>query len=393
MWRRLEGDGVVRHGAAQLLLWSAFYYQLPALLPHMADNGLDVGVLSAAITAAILVWALLIPVAGRLVDRGHGVTMMRFGGGLGVALLVTMSIVPTPLVPLVIAGLGMPMAATLYDPCFAILLRARALVANRAITKVTLVAGFATLLSFPVVLLISSFWPWQGVVLVFSGIAAVGVWAIPDMESGRPITPQSETRDRQTWKWKGIADVALIALPFGLAMFSHAALLFLLPLALLNMDAANGWALYLPTVLGPAQIAGRLLWQRFAHQNNPNGAASILFVLFLLPPFMLLSVQSHWMGVLLALLVQGGLYGIHTVLRPLVAAAALPAESLGQTIGVIAMVGLLMMAAAPGLGGMLLQNVGYMGLIVSLLAINAIALGLALLAQFGSRGRGAWIRS
>lgn len=386
----LDSDAVARHGVAQLLLWSAFYYLLPALLPHMVAGGADVGVLSIAITAAVLVWAVLTPLAGRFVDRGHGVAMMRCGGALGALLLAAMPIAPTSLRPIVIAGLGVSMAATLYDPCFAILLRTPRIDANAAITKVTLIAGLATLLTFPAVMLISAAWPWQGVALSFSAIAMLGVIAIPDLGAGRPIAVPARSDGTPAG---GVLEVALVAIPFGLAMFSHATLLFLLPLALLRLDSANGWALYLPTVLGPAQIAGRLLWRRYAPADNPKAAASVLFVLLLIPPLLLLAVQSHWGGVLLALLLQGGLYGVHTVLRPLVAATVLPAGGLGQAIGTIAMIGLLMMAAGPALGGLLWQNVGYDGLIGMLLVVNAAAFGGALILQFVPRGRAAWTRS
>lgn len=385
-------DAVTRHGGAQLLLWSAFYYQLPALLPLMRDAGLSLNGLTGAITIAVLVWAALIPVGGRLVDKGHGIAMMRIGGALGVGLMVLMTVVPHGALPLVIVALGVPMAATLYDPCFAIMLRTTGLDASRAITTVTLIAGLATLLTFPLVMLVATIWPWQGVVLVFAAIAFLGVASIPGSGNDKALARvdvSSAVRPPHRTK----INVALIAVPFGLAMFSHAALLFLLPLALLQISVENGWALYLPAILGPAQIAGRMLWRQMAPRSKPRGAARVMFVLFLLPPLVLLVAPSHWMGVLLALLVQGGLYGVHTVLRPLVAAAVLPKSSLGQTLGSVATIGLLMMAVAPALGGVVMQNLGYQGLIVSLLAVNLTALGVAVFGQFESQGRARWTQS
>lgn len=385
-------DAVTRHGSAQLLLWSAFYYLLPALLPHMSDNGLLLNDLTGAITIAALVWAALIPVAGRLVDRGHGIAMMRIGGVIGVGLLVLMTLVPYAALPLVIAALGVPMAATLYDPCFAILLRTTGLDARRAITTVTLIAGLATLLTFPLVMLVATIWPWQGVVLVFAVIASLGVASIPDGgndTASNPVDVSSPVRSPLRTRM----NLVLIAVPFGLAMFSHAALLFLLPLALLKINGENSWALYLPAILGPAQIAGRALWRRMALRGKPKGAASVMFALFLLPPMILLVSPSHWAGVLLALLIQGGLYGIHTVLRPLVAASVLPMSSLGQTLGSVATIGLLMMAAAPALGGVVMQNLGFQGLIASLLAVNLAALGVAVFGKFELQGRARWTPS
>ena len=85
--------------------------------------------------------------------------------------------------------------------------------------------------------------------------------------------------------------------------------------------------------------------------------------------------------------------GRRHVLRPLVAAAVLPKSSLGQTLGSVATIGLLMMAVAPALGGVVMQNLGYQGLIVSLLAVNLTALGVAVIGKFESQGRARWTQS
>lgn len=122
----------LRHGVAQLLLWSAFYYLLPALLPLLRAEGVPTEAVSAAISGALLLWALTLPVAGSLVDKGHGVLLMRGGGLLGCLLMVLALVLPrqVALVPIVL--LGFTMASTLYDPCFALLLRTRGLDASGA---------------------------------------------------------------------------------------------------------------------------------------------------------------------------------------------------------------------------------------------------------------------
>lgn len=379
---------VLRHGLAQLLLWSGLYYQLPALLPHMPGDGLELAHLSSSITVAIVIWAALVPWAGRVVDMGRGTAMMRLGGGLGALLLLAITVAPAPVVPVLIAALGVPMAATLYDPCFAILLRTPGLDGSRAVTVVTLVAGLATLLTFPLAMGLAALWDWRAVMMVFAALVLVGVATIPSHEEREVTPPRAANDDTAPVAWLAIA---IIALPFGLVMFSHAAILFLLPVALADQGVAS-WALYLPAVLGPAQIAGRLLWHRLSPHSRPGPAASILFALLLIPPVLLLLSGAHWPLVLVALLIQGALYGIHTVLRPVVAAAALHRATLGRDLGIIATVGLLMMAAAPALGTLVQQAAGYQGLIGTLLVVNLAALALSVLGLRITTKEGAWAR-
>ena len=77
---------------------------------------------------------------------------------------------------LVWALLGLCMSGALYEPCFALITRARGADAKRSIVFVTLVAGFAGTVSFPVAHSLAQAFGWRVAVLCF-GLTAIVVVA------------------------------------------------------------------------------------------------------------------------------------------------------------------------------------------------------------------------
>ena len=99
-------------------------------------NALSLGLLAAGAAA---------PWAGAVIDREGGRRLMSAGSLLASLLLVAWAWVDSqPAFYAIWVGLGFCQAATLYEPAFAVLNRQLHDGADRAIVKVTLVAGFAS---------------------------------------------------------------------------------------------------------------------------------------------------------------------------------------------------------------------------------------------------------
>ena len=76
----------------QGLVWAGMFYSFPALLPHWERGlGWSKTSLSGAFTLALLLSALMAPAAGRLIDRGHGPTLLGMSALLGAFLLLALS--------------------------------------------------------------------------------------------------------------------------------------------------------------------------------------------------------------------------------------------------------------------------------------------------------------
>ena len=377
---------VARHAIAQLLLWSSFYYLLPAILPLMAEEtGWSAVALSVAISAGFFLWAILSPVAGHVVDRGRATVSMRLAAVLGAGLLTvaaTASHIWIASGALVL--LGAAMAMTLYDPCFSVMVRRYGAKAGQAITTVTLIAGFATLLTFPAVAALGALeLGWRGTLVVFALAALLGGAILPRDETSSPRFSKPALSPAAS----GTGRVLMIGVAFALIMFGHGLLLFQLPAQLLR-EGSQEQILMLPMVLGPAQIAGRLVWELALQTRVQLETAALgLFALMLLPP-LILFLDASPVFALGALLLQGAGYGVHTILRPLLAAQWLPAEGFARRLGVIAMIGLLMMAAAPTAGAWIAAEHGFAGVLTLVMTACLAGLGVLLGLVATSKQRG-----
>ncbi len=121
---------------AQLLIWACIYYSFPALLLHWEQSlGWSRANLTAAITLAVFISACFSPVYGRLIDSGRGAVMMAGASLLGGACMILLALVEQLWQFYLLWGIiGMCMAGSMYEPCFALITRARGADARRAIT-------------------------------------------------------------------------------------------------------------------------------------------------------------------------------------------------------------------------------------------------------------------
>src|SRR3546814_7438673 len=110
---------------AGTLVWAGVFSIFPALIAHWeADLGWSKTTVSGAFTAALVTSALCAPLAGRMIDAGHGRRLLIAGATVAGVLigLVGLASQPWQFYALWI-GLGACMALCLYEPCFAFLTR------------------------------------------------------------------------------------------------------------------------------------------------------------------------------------------------------------------------------------------------------------------------------
>jgi MFS family permease len=142
---------VVPLGLAQTLAWASSYY-LPAMLaaPMARDLGIATPTVFAAFSVALVVSACVGPWSGRLIDR-HGGRPVLIGTSLlfaaGLAALGMADSVTTLFAAWAVMGHGM--GSGLYEAAFAALVRLYGHGARNAITGITLIAGFASTVGWP----------------------------------------------------------------------------------------------------------------------------------------------------------------------------------------------------------------------------------------------------
>jgi MFS family permease len=131
--------------------WGIVYYSFSVfLVPMETELGASRAQLSFAFSLALLVSGFAAIPAGRWVDR-HGARALMTAGSLAAASLVWAwsSTQTVSGLYLIFGGLGLAMAAVLYDPAFAVLTTWFSRRRRRALTFLTLVAGLASTIFVP----------------------------------------------------------------------------------------------------------------------------------------------------------------------------------------------------------------------------------------------------
>ncbi|MCV0440888.1 MAG: MFS transporter [Hydrogenophaga sp.] len=274
---------VLRLGAAQTLAWGSTYY-LPAMLAKPMAQGMGVPEFHvwAAFSAAMLLSAALGPFAGRAIDRWGGRPVL-----VGTSLLLAAGLAALSLaqgtIGLALAWLliGVAMGGGLYEAAFATLVRLQGTGARASITGITLIAGFASTVSWPLSAWLEADFGWRGACLGWAGLhlllglplnasipragAAVAPSRLAQAEPSSASGESTPTPPPYT-AW-------VLAYVFASTWFVSTAMASHLPQLLVASGATLAGAVAIGALVGPAQVAGRLLEFGFLRRLHPLLAA------------------------------------------------------------------------------------------------------------------------
>jgi MFS family permease len=386
------GAAVWLLAVGQTLIYAGSYYAFPALLPDLeAATGWSKAELALGPTLAFLIMASLTVVTGRLVDRGLGGEMLVWGPVLAALGVAGLALATTPLVWLAAwALIGVAQAGCVYETLFAFLIRRMGEGARAAITRVTLVAGFAGTLAFPLGHLVGDRFGGQGAMWVFAGVTLL---AVPcNLWSVRSLRRRERVELAPAPPGNGALKVALrrpafwaIAVCFGLFGLNHGILITYVLELFADRGAAAGMAATAAACIGPSQVAGRLIFM-LGEARIGNRRATLLALGSVVLAGVLLWLAGAAPGLIfLFALGQGAGMGVMSILRPLLIAEILGRKGFGSISGAVAMAPILASAAAPALGALMLTLGGPVAVYAGCLAM-AVA-GWVIAAILLRRGR------
>lgn len=257
-------------GTAQTLAWASSYY-LPAMLadPMARDLGVSTPTVYAAFSAALVASALIGPWAGLAIDR-HGGRMVLAGTSLLFALGLGMLGAAQGPWTMVAAWLvmGVAMGAGLYEAAFSSLVRLYGHHARGAITGITLIAGFASTVGWPLSAWMETLFGWRGACLGWAALhlmigLPLNAW-LPKAVAAKTPGPDAPAAQQEGSPPaarpgpQGLA-TALLAFVFAATWFISTAMATHLPRMLQATGATLAAAVAVGALIGPAQVAGRLL--------------------------------------------------------------------------------------------------------------------------------------
>lgn len=368
----------------QTLIYAATYYAFPALLPDLESaTGWDKATLALGPTLAFALLAVLTPFAGRLIDLGLGGEMLVFGPLLAALGVAGLAFAATPL-HWILAWIviGAAQAGSLYETCFAFLTRRLGPGARAAITRITLVAGFAGTLAFPLGRVLGESLGGQGAMLVFAAMIVLGVVPLNLVAVTRLRRIERAAAIPRPPDLPGALRAAMrkpafwaLSLAFGLAYLNHAILItYILPL-LQDRGAGATLAATAAACIGPSQVAGRLALVAAGARISTGQAVLMSFAAVVLAALCLAFAGVALPLIFAFALVQGAGAGVMSILRPVLVAETLGRAGFGAISGAVAVAPILGAAAGPAIGAALLAQ-GGAGAVIAACGAMAVA-GLA----------------
>jgi len=374
---------------AQTLVWAGLYYLFPALLVRWEQSfGWSKADLTGAITLAIFVSAFVAPLAGHLIDAGKGALMMAGSTLLGGACLIALSLVTELREFYLLWGLiGVMMAGCLYEPCFALITHARGVNAKQAIILVTLVAGFASTISFPGAHALSEAFGWHTAVQIFALILIfvatplmwLGAHSVERDGKARAIPQQEEVNHRHAFLARPV--FWLLAIGFGLLALVHGVTIHHLFPILYDRGVHADVAVIAASFIGPMQVAGRLAMMAAERHVSMNGITTSCFILVGIAILLLFSTSTTPTLLVGFIILFGAAHGVVSIVRPVIAREILGGNNFGAKFGAMALLYLVGSASAPFVGSLIWGIGGYDLVLPLLIGLSFVALCLYLVAH------------
>lgn len=374
---------------AQTLVWAGFYYLFPALLLRWEQSlGWSKIDLTAAITLAIFVSAMMAPVAGRLIDAGRGALMMTVSSVLGGLCLFWLSLASSRIEFYLIWGLlGAIMAGCLYEPCFALITRAKGEKAKQSIILVTLVAGFASTLCYPSIYALSEAFGWRIALQVFAAViilvATPLMWlgAHPLEQAGKTAAKaHSDSLPEQRSFLKRPA-FWLLALGFTLLAIVHGVTIHHMFPILADRGVNADTAVMAASFIGPMQVAGRLAMMAAERHVSFSRITASCFI-FVSIAILLLVATSKTPALLVGFVILfGSAHGVVSIVRPVIAREILGGNNFGAKFGAMALLYLVGSASAPYFGSLIWGIGGYDLVLFVLVGLALIGMALYIAAH------------
>ncbi|HLZ05946.1 MAG TPA: MFS transporter [Bradyrhizobium sp.] len=372
-------------GTAQTLAWASSVY-LPAILadPIAHDLKISANWIFGAYSGALVIAGLLGPRIGRQIDRVGGrpvlsLSNLMLAGGL--ALLGFANSVSMLMIAWLLLGIGMGYG--LYDAAFGALGRAYGEAARGPITGITLIAGFASTVGWP---------------LTAYGLAHIGwrdtcfAWAAAHIVIGLPLNllmlpPVQTTSAAAEAMAKPHIPIdrtmVLLALAFALVWIVTGAMAAQFPRILEAAGASHVEAIAAGALIGPAQVLARIFEVSFLSRYHPIVSARLAFAMHPLGA-LIVALTGGTAGATVFAIFHGAGNGVITIARGTLPLAIFGPKNYGYRLGILGAPARMAQAPAPLIFGFLIDWMGGGVLIVSS-ALSLVALGALFLLNVRSR--------
>jgi MFS family permease len=356
-------------GSTQTLAWAGSYY-LPAILgaPIAAALHLPTSVFFGVFSGAMLLSGVLSPQVGRVIDKHGGRSVMAvssvvLAGGL-VMLGLAQGLIGLGAAWLV---LGVGTAMGLYTPAFATLSRLYGLDARGPITGVTLFAGFASTIGWPVSAFMLDHYSWREACFVWAGLnlflCLPANWLLIPTAPAEPPIPRPATIDATPLPDPRPGTMLILAFFFAATRFVSGALASHLPRLLEGAGASAVAAIAAGALVGPAQVGARVFEFGLLRRFHPLIPARIAILLHPLGAAIMGLLGPA--GITVFAILHGAGNGMLTIANGTLPLALFGPVGYGKRTGILAVPTRIAESSAPFIFGLLIDHIGTAAIAVS----------------------------
>jgi MFS family permease len=344
---------VVALALTETISWGILFYTFAVVMPAMeAELGWSRVAMTGAFSLALLASGVAAPLVGRWLDRRGPRLLMTLGSIVATLLVVAWSAVEQlASFYLIWLGIGITMAAVLYEPAFVVVNAWFVRQRGRALAIVTFVAAFASVIFIPLATELSQALGWRAALLVLSVVLGLGTIPLhlvvlrrspqdlglqPDGEAVSNILAAQPPRQSVPvraalrnsafwWLTAGFTLTTLAASALTVHLIPH----------LLDQGYDARFAALAASVIGAMKFPGRLAFAPLERRMASQHLAALLVLCQALAVLLLVLVPGAY-GVIGGAALFGAASGAGTLARPALLAEYYGAAHYGSISGVLA---------------------------------------------------------
>lgn len=390
MQDRIPARAIWALGVTQIIGYGTLYYSFSVLAPEIGrEFRWSPEWVYAALTVALLAGGFLAPVAGTLADR-YGAARTMTAGSIAAAFTLVAAAVASNGLVYAAALVAMEIASSLvlYATAFAALVQAGGQGAQRSITHLTLIAGFASTLFWPLTSVLLTWMDWHAVYLVFAGMnliicAPLHYW-LSRLPAHRSASASQQASENPAL---AIAATGMLhgrnrSIGFALMMVGFAIEGFILSSVLMQIIplltglGLGAGTLLVTSLFGPAQVFSRLANMVLGRDVLSTRIAIIAAVLLPLGALVLALTAPSLPGAVVFAVLFGLGSGLVSIVSGALPLQLLGRENYGARLGWLSFSRQLASAIAPFCLALLIGTLGVSAALWSVAALGILSISV-----------------
>jgi MFS family permease len=319
-------------GATQIIGYGTLYYCLSILVPDIArDLAVSEQWVYGAFSVALLIGAFAAPLSGKLADRWGAGRVMAVGSvGSAMTLVVTAMSSGATSFAIALALMQIVSAGVLYSTAFTAIVQAGGRRAQTSIVHLTLIAGFASSLFWPLTTWLHGWMSWRDVLFLYAGMHIIVCLPVhvglSRLTSGAVVAARAAPIPSPSTNPSASGALIFALMLLGFAIEGYALSAMLVHMVPLTQALGLGTAgLMIASLFGPAQVASRLMNLVFGRGLSQTWLAVIAAVLMPIGIVILLSTTPWFAGAVIFAICMGLGSGLTSIVG-----GTLPLELFGR---------------------------------------------------------------